>query len=563
MRVLDAIAAILKIEGTEVLCCYPTTGLIDAAADVGIRPIVCRQERVGVGIADGLSRVTGGRRPGVFAMQFGPGVENAMAGIATAYADSVPLLLLPLGHPISRSQLFPLFNSVRSLATITKGVESIVAADQTVDVMRRAFAAVKLGRPGPVAVEIPIDLAGQPLKSGDLDYRPVVTVRAQGDATAVDRAVEALVRAERPVIYAGQGVLYSDGCEELRKLAEWLAIPVMTSLEGKSAFPEDHGLALGTGGPVATGPVAHFLPRSDLILGIGCSFTRHIMSTLLPTGKALIQITNDPRDLNKSYWIDHPILGDAKLILRQMLDCLEERRVKRLPSNEVVGRIAAVQSPWLESWRRKLTSSSQPITPYRVIADFMATVDPDTAIVTHDSGSPRDQLIPFYKATQPHSYIGWGKSHALGTGLGLIMGAKLARPEKFCVNFMGDAAFGMTGMDLETASRENLPILTIVLKNSTMAIETETLVHSHELYGTRNVGGDYVGVARALGCWAEQVVNPNDLQSAFRRARVATQEGHASLLEIVTSAETEFAPRRLDRVEPENREGGVETAATH
>src|ERR1700737_4393825 len=114
MRVLDAIARILKIEGAEYLFCYPTTGLIDAAAEVGIRPIVCRQERVGVGIADGFSRTSGGRRLGGFAMQFGPGVENAIAGIATAYADSVPLLLLPLGHPISRSQVFPSFNSVRS-----------------------------------------------------------------------------------------------------------------------------------------------------------------------------------------------------------------------------------------------------------------------------------------------------------------------------------------------------------------------------------------------------------------------------------------------------------------
>ena len=254
MRVLEAIAQILKLEGAEYLCCYPTTGLIDAAAEVGIRPIVCRQERVGVGIADGFTRTSGGRRLGVFAMQFGPGVENAMAGIATAYADSVPLLLLPLGHAVARAQIFPLFSSLRSLATLTKSVESLVAADQTTDVMRRAVAALRSGRPGPVAVEIPVDLADAPFGFEPLDYRAVVGVRSQGDPTAVDRATEAIGKAQRPVIIAGQGVLYSDACAELRELSERLGIPVMTSLEGKSAFPESHPLSLGTGGRVMTGP---------------------------------------------------------------------------------------------------------------------------------------------------------------------------------------------------------------------------------------------------------------------------------------------------------------------
>ncbi|MDQ6878813.1 MAG: thiamine pyrophosphate-requiring protein, partial [Candidatus Dormibacteraeota bacterium] len=507
MRVVDAIATILKREGIEFLFCYPTTPLIDAVAEVGIRPIVCRQERVGVGIADGFTRMTAGRTPGVFAMQFGPGVENAIAGIATAFSDSVPLVLLPLGHPVTRAQVFPLFNSVRSLASLTKSVESIVAPDQTIDVMRRAFAAVRGGRPGPAAVEIPIDLASQSLTIDLADYRPVKGVRSQGDPLAVDRAVHALIKASSPVIYAGQGVLYSDGCSELLELAEQLDVPVMTSLEGKGAFPETHPLSLGTGGPVMTGPIAHFLPRADLVLGIGCSFTRHIMSTLMPQRTTLIQATNDPRDLNKSYWVEHPILGDAKLVLQQFLDCIRDRRDTQKADiasrRGAARRIEEVRSVWLQQWHQKLSSAETPITPYRVIADFMVATDPDKTVVTHDSGSPRDQLVPFYRTTKPHGYIGWGKSHALGTGLGLIMGAKLAEPTKFCVNFMGDAAFGMTGMDMETAVRERIPILTVVLKNSTMAIETETLVRSHELYGTRSVGGDYAGVARALGCWAD------------------------------------------------------------
>ena len=155
MQVVDAIAEILKREGVEYLPCYPTTPMIEAAAAAGIRPIVCRQERVGVGIADGYSRVTNGRPPGAFAMQYGPGAENAFSGIATAYSDAVPILLLPLGHITDRAGILPHFNSTNVFAPVTKSVEELNNKDRVPQVMRRAFSNLKLGRPGPVMVEIP------------------------------------------------------------------------------------------------------------------------------------------------------------------------------------------------------------------------------------------------------------------------------------------------------------------------------------------------------------------------------------------------------------------------
>ena len=135
-----------------------------------------------------------------------------------------------------------------------------------------------------------------------------------------------------------------------------------------------------------------------------------------------------------------------------------------------------------------MTDSSAPINPYRVIWDFMQAIPPEDAIVTHDSGSPRDQIVPFYRSNGPRTYLGWGKSHGLGTGLGLVIGAKLAEPQKVCVNFMGDAAFGMTGLDFETAVRCHIPIITVVLNNSTMAAETSGMATSHELFNTRAMG---------------------------------------------------------------------------
>src|SRR3989442_3216404 len=159
MKVVDAIVEILKRERIEFLSAYPTTPVIDAAAAAGIRPVLCRQERVGVGIADGFTRTTNGRRIGVFAMQYGPGAENAFAGVATAYSDSVPILVLPLGHQRDRAQVFPLFSSARTYASVTKWVETLNQPEQVSEVMRRAFNLLSIGSPVPSIVEIPADVA--------------------------------------------------------------------------------------------------------------------------------------------------------------------------------------------------------------------------------------------------------------------------------------------------------------------------------------------------------------------------------------------------------------------
>jgi acetolactate synthase-1/2/3 large subunit len=480
-------------------------------------------------------------------MQYGPGAENAFPGVATAYSDSVPILILPLGHQRDRAQVFPLFSSARTYASVTKWVETLNQPEQVTEVMRRAFNLLKMGRPGPVMVEIPTDVAVADIgEQAALQYAPVKATRPAGNARDVALAARALLEARAPVIHAGQGVLYAEAAPELLELAELLQIPVMTTLEGKGAFPEDHALALGTGGGgVMSGPVHHFLPRADLVFGVGCSFTKHGMSTTIPAGRTFIHVTNDERDLNKNYAVEYPILGDAKLVLRQFIDAARDLLGKRGPrGGEAASEVRQTREAWLKEWMPKLTSNEVPITPYRVIWDFMQTIDPRDAIVTHDSGSPRNQLVPFYRATAPRSYMGWGKSHALGTGLGLIMGAKLAAPDKFCVNFMGDAAFGMTGLDFETAVRCGIPITTIVLNNSAMAIERHALVVSHDRYRTRDIGGSYADMGRAMGGQAERVEKPADIVPALERARKANQDGRAVLLEFITSEEIAFSHRR-------------------
>jgi acetolactate synthase I/II/III large subunit len=544
MKVMDAITEILKREGISTMFCFPTTPIIESAAAAGIRPVICRQERVGVHMADGCARVMNGKPAGVFAMQYGPGAENAFAGIASAYSDSTPVLLLPLGHPRETAQMWPLFNSTRTYASVTKSVEPVTLPEHIVAAMRRAFNALKNGRPGPVMVEVPADVMTADF-AGDVDYTPVRRTRSAGDARDIDDAAKLLIDARSPMIIAGQGVLYAEASDELVALAELLDIPVMTTTDGKSGFPEDHALALGSGGIVYTGHGRHFLQESDVILAIGTSLTRHNITTpVIPAGKRIIHATNDARDLYKANDTALPILGDAKLVLAQLIEAVKDRVGAKGRARGARETIKKLKNEWLGRWEAKLRSTERPISPYFVMSEFMRVIPSEDAIVTHDSGSPRDQLLPFYVAKKPRGYMGWGKSHQLGTGLGLAIGAKVGAPDKFCVNFMGDAAFGMTGLDFETAARSGIPMTTIVLNNSTMAIETHAMAYSHEKYRTRDLGGSYANIAKDLGGWSERVDSPAQVGDAILRARRQNEDGHAALLEFITSAETAFSHRR-------------------
>ena len=546
MKVVDVIAEILKREGVEFLSCYPTNTMIEAAATAGIRPIVCRQERVGVGIADGFSRVTNGKRIGVFSLQAGPGAENAYSGITTAYSDSTPILLLPVGHARSTSQVHRFFRSVEAYASVTKWTEEITLANQVPEIMRRAFSYMKMGRPGPVLVEIPNDAAIEEFPAAAINYTPVKRTVAGANVKDVEAAAKVLVQAKCPVIVAGQGVLWAEATAELIELAELLQAPVTTPLEGKSAFPEHHPLSLGTGAGVMPRPVHTFLQKADVVFAIGASLTKHnIVAAPIPAGKTIIHATNDERDLNKHYAADYPLLGDAKPVLQQFIAAVKDLiSNKKRETNGTAAEIKKSREEWMAEWRPKLTSNEKPMTPYRVMWEFMNLFDRKDVIVTHDAGSPRNQLVPFYQAPAPRSYLGWGKSHALGTGLGLIMGAKLAAPEKFCVNFMGDAAFGMTGLDFETAVRNNIATLTIVLNNNFMAAETHSMQASHERYGTMNILGNYADLAKSLGGWSERVEEPNQIVPALQRAYKTTQDGKAALLEFITSREIAYSRMR-------------------
>ena len=210
-------------------------------------------------------------------------------------------------------------------------------------------------------------------------------------------------------------------------------------------------------------------------------------------------------------------------------------------NDSVIESIAIIKKEWNDEWSELLNSDQTPINPYRLINEINKAVDHENTIITHDAGHPRDQIMPFYPATVPHSYIGWGKSTHLGYGIGLAIGAKIAFPDKFCVNFMGDAAFGMAGLDIETSVRSGNPITTIVLDNGTMGGYDHHQPLAMSKYGAGNMTGSYTTIAKGLGAVGIDVDKPEEIGPAIKAAEKANKEGRSVLINVKTQQEDKFS----------------------
>jgi len=444
VKVAQGVAEYLKREGVEFILAYPVNPIIEAAAVADIRTVIVRQERIGLHMADAVSRLSSGKQLGVFTMQSGPGTENAFGGVAQAYGESAPILVMPMGYSRRAMHVAPNFNAVANFQHVTKWCEPLSMGKALPEVMRRAFSQL-------------------------------------------------------------------------------------------------HPLSLGSGGRAVPKTVHEFLGAADVIFGIGCSFTTTAFGLYFgkyPQAKYL-HATLDPVDLNKNVASECVVAGDAKLTLAALIAELEGRSLPHVASRaeSVPAEIERIRAGWLDEWMPKLTSDSAPLSPYRVLWDLMHTVDRDNVIITHDAGSPRDQISPFWRSTTPLSYVGWGKTTQLGYGLGLAMGAKLAQPDRLCINVWGDAAIGFTGMDFETAVRERLPILSILFNNFSMAIELPIMQVATEKYRSTDISGHYADMAKAFGGYGERVTDPAEIVPAIRRGIAATESGTPALLEFITEKE--------------------------
>ena len=538
MNGIELIARILRTEGVAEMTCFPNNPLIEEAAKQGIRPVMFRHERGAVMAADGYSRVSDGQRFGVVATQNAAGAENAMGGIAQAFGDNVPILVLPGGYPLAERQVRPNFSAAENYRGIVRSVESIDAPEQVAPAMRRAFHALRSGRGGPVVVELTSDVCAREVPQEARRYDPPAPVRQLPSRGDVEAAVRALLAAERPLIWAGAGVLAAGATEALRELAELLDVPVFTTMEGKSAFDERHPLALGAGSGATTGPAHAWIVESDVVLALGASLTRNHYTQTVPPGKTVIHNTAAVEDLNKDTPCDIPLAGDARLTIEALIAEVLARTDGAGCTLKPTTPLAEARAAWLADWTPLLHSDEAPLNTYRVIHEINESIDRERSIVTHDAGAPRDSMVPFFTATAPHSYVGWGKTTHLGFGIPLMIGAKLARPDRFCLNFMGDGAFGMSGLDLETSVRAGLPITTVLLNNGGMATYPGGFPTARTRYGVSHMTGDYAAIAEGLGATGIRVTRPDELAPAIRKARALNDDGRTVLIDVHSNHES-------------------------
>ncbi len=544
MNGIDYIAQILKQEGVEWISCFPSNPLISAAAKVGIRPIAFRHERGAVMAADGYSRISDRQRFGVAAVQAQAGAENAMGGLSQAFADNIPVLVFLGGNRLDRISVRPNFSAAQQYQGWAKQVEAIYTPDQVGDVMRRAFHGLRNGTPGPIVVELTVDVCAKEVPEAAQTYRSPKLTRQIPEASAIRDAAKTLIAASRPMIWAGAGVLSAGACDALRELAELTAMPVFSTMPGKSAFDERHPLSLGAGSGTTTLAAHEWLGSSDVLLALGTSLTRTPYGQPIPAGKRIIHNTINPDDINKDEAAEIALAGDTSLTISALID-----EIKAQTNGAGFGKradaeteIAASKATWTAEWSPLLTSDEEPINYYRVIHEINQCLDHENSIVTHDAGAPRDSIVPFHIATAPHSYIGWGKTTHLGFGIPLMIGAKMAEPDKFCLNLMGDGAFGMSGTDIETAARSGAAITTVLLNNGAMATysgPTQGAIgeEARNLYGVSTMQGDYAKIAEGMGAVGITVTKAADLAPALRQAQRLNGDGKTVLIDVHANVE--------------------------
>ena len=545
MRGGDAVVHALEKEGVEYISGFAGGGeapLWPALRASNITVFSTRHERMGVEIADGYARATG--KVGVALTGTGPGATNTLTGIAGAYADNIPVLLLMGQHPLGSmgreiqqevpSSIYDSF--VKWKGTMSR-IEDIPA------IMRRAFTNLRSGSPGPVVLEMPSDVLLSEAPDEVLNYEPVGPGRrAAPDARDIERAADILVNASLPVMNVGGGVLAAEAWDEALELAELLSMPVASTLVGKGAFPENHPLALGGGAypksRYASGQALVMNRKADAVLAVGNSFRlpNATDGRPIPEGVQLIHINADSGDLNKIYQADVPILADAKLALASLVEAVRDRLGPGRGGikEEIVSEIAQARDKWLGEWESVFNDPSTPTNGYRVVQELRKLIDPDRTIALHDAGGSRGYLSPFWPATRPRNYIGMGGMAAMGWSMAAAIGVKLGRPDHLVFNVLGDASFGMVGMELETAVRMGLPTLTVVLNNGGTGGGLMAMANNNAAPPTMaELGGNFSLVAQGLGAYSERVENPDDLPAAFRRAIDATESGQAALVEVV------------------------------
>lgn len=534
----NGLARILKAEGTSWVSTFPTCCVNNALGQEGVPMLMMRDERYAVALADAYSRITGGRQIGVCTVMGGmnaAGLQMAYGALAQAYEDSSPVLCITDGITPGTGGIWR-YDITEGVRAVTKWVGHIDQPHRVPEVMRRAYTALRSGRPGPVLVTVPRGMG----EYDDEEYRytPVKGWRSAPDPDDVSAAAAALLAAKRPLLYVGEGVLYADATEALCRFAELAQAPVLTTLKAKSAFPEDHPLSVGVRGELAI----DLLRRSDLVFGIGTSLARgHFRHAIPDAGhKTIVQCTNDVEDVNRTYRVDVAVIGDAGLTLAALVDEVSRRTGGGVaPNLALQEEIRTAKAAMLAQYLPLMAADDTPINPYRVYGELFKVLDPRASFLTHDSGTTRDQLTTVYDAVNPRGFLGWGNVSTLGFGLAAAMAAKLAHPDWQCVNVTGDAGVGYMLGNLEALVRYGVGVTTIHINNGGFAgYGPGFWGPGHDPYTCEvcdHAVADMSEAVKAIGYYAEHVTDPAEIGPALRRALDENAQGRPAYLEFICS----------------------------
>jgi len=537
MRGGEALIKSLKDQGVDVVFGYPggqVLPLYDMIYDSDLKHILVRHEQCAAHAADGYARASG--KVGVCIATSGPGATNLVTGIATAYMDSSPIVAIAGQVPswLIGNDAFQEVDTIGMTMPITKHNFQPLSAEEIPETVKSSFYIAGTGRPGPVVIDLTKDAQEHELEFEEdikIDlpgYKPTL----KGHPLQIKRAASLIQNAKRPVILAGGGVISSSSSEELLKFAEIIGAPVTTTLLGKGSFPEDHELALGMLGMHGRRPANFAVDDCDCLIAVGCRFSDRTTGKVDEFAKnaKIIHIDIDPAEIGKNVDVDIPIVGDARIILLNLVKSLSRSRVS------VNGEWANHLKKFKMSGVPRTSFDDVPLKPQQVIKEIMEAVDEDT-IMTTDVGQNQMWMAHYFLSKKPRTFLSSGGLGTMGFGFPAAMGAKVAMPENDVVAVCGDGGFLMVSQDLATIKEYDIPVVVCVLDNRYlgMVAQWQNLFYEKRFSHT-HLGEvpDFVKLAEAFGVSAERVEKPGEMRETLQNA---INSGEPTLIDVIIDPE--------------------------
>jgi acetolactate synthase-1/2/3 large subunit len=561
----EIVAKYLEAEGVEYvfgMCGHTNVALLDALTyKTKVKFISFRHEQIAAHAADAYFRAT--HKPGVVLVHVGPGMTNAVTGVANASLDSSAMLVIagdiPSFHfgqdPHQEIKLHMDGDQFEVYRPFVKRAWRVHDVKFIPDIMTRAFNIAISGRPGAVLVDVPMDMFSRECgrECEKLTFRKVTGKRIAGDASEIEKAMRMLKSATNPVLYFGGGVILSDACQEATELAEYFAVPVATTLMGKGTIPEDHPLSVGMTGFWGTALANNMTKQADLILAIGVRFPETDSSSWIPgytfniPPTKLIHVNIDPEEIGKIYPVEAGIIGDAKTVMRSMLEFAKASfPMKEWKNSPIVSKISKEKGAWLKDLAVHQNSDAIPMRPERILKTVRDVLPRDGIILT-DVGWNKNGVGQQFPIYLPRTHMPPGGLATMGFGPAAAVGAKVGAPDKVVIALVGDGAFSSISPAVATAVENDLGVIWLVMNNFGYGVITglqkrafgrAAATEFKKVKSGEKYNPDFSLLAKAYGAEGYRVENPKELKPTLEKAIAS---GRPTVLDVVMDP-TVFVP---------------------